>query len=270
MAKIAIVTGASSGIGAEFCSALDARGLDEIWLIARRKDSLDAVASKLSIRCRVIPSDLSIPDGRAQVAGLLSSASPDVRFLVNCAGLGRFGDSFSIDPRETRSMMEVNMAAVVEVTSACIPFMSSGSRIITLCSEAAYVAAYRLGVYAASKAFVRSYLDSLRLEVADRGISVLEVSPGWVDTPFIQGVESTFKAPRKVFGSTVSREDVVSKAMKDSERGRRRSVCGFSTRAAIAMATHFPRLAAWYWRRMWGRSPHPSSAPSNWLLYRLR
>ncbi|MBR6871476.1 MAG: SDR family NAD(P)-dependent oxidoreductase [Candidatus Methanomethylophilaceae archaeon] len=97
----------------------------------------------------------------------LSKESPEVIFLINCAGLGRFGDSFSIDPAETRSMIEVNMTSVVEVTSACIPHMPRGARIITLCSEAAYVAAYRLSVYAASKAFVRSYLDSLRMEVED-------------------------------------------------------------------------------------------------------
>ncbi len=251
MARIALVTGASSGIGAEFCSALDARGLDEIWMVARRKDSLEKVASGLSTPCRILPSDLSTPEGRKKVADALSEESPDVRFLINCAGLGRFGDSYSIDPGETRSMIEVNISSVVEVTSACIPYMSSGSRIITLCSEAAYVAAYRLNVYAASKAFVKRYLDALRMEVEDKGISVLEVSPGWVDTPFIQGVETTFKAPEKVFGHTVTKEDVVAKAMKDSDKGKKRSVCGFATCASIAMATHFPGIAAGYWRRLW-------------------
>ncbi len=251
MARVAVVTGASSGIGAEFCSAVDDRGLDEIWLIARRKKALEAVASGLKTRCRVIPSDLSTQEGRDEVVGLLSAESPDVRFLINCAGLGRFGDSFSIDPGETRSMIEVNIKSVVEITSACIPLMSSGSRIITLASEAAYVPAYRLNVYAASKAFVKRYLDALRMEVEDRGISVLEVSPGWVDTPFIQGVETTFKAPKKVFGHTVSKEDVVAKAMRDSDNGKKRSVCGFATRASIALATHFPGIAAGYWRRLW-------------------
>ena len=251
MAKIALVTGASSGIGAEFCRALDSRGLDEIWLVARRKDSLEKVALGLDTRCRILVSDLSTQDGRDTVTATLSKESPEVIFLINCAGLGRFGDSFSMDPAETRSMIEVNMTSVVEVTSACIPHMPRGARIITLCSEAAYVAAYRLSVYAASKAFVRSYLESLRMEVEDKGISVLEVSPGWVDTPFIQGVETTCRAPKKVFGHTVSKEDVVAKAMRDSDNGRRRSVCGFATRASIALATHFPRIAAGYWRRLW-------------------
>ncbi len=251
MSRIAVVTGASSGIGAEFCSAVDERGLDEIWLIARRKEALEAVASGLKTRSRVIPSDLSTQEGRDEVVRLLSAESPDVRFLINCAGLGRFGDSFSIDPAETRSMIEVNIKSVVEITSACIPLMSSGSRIITLASEAAYVAAYRLNVYAASKAFVKRYLDALRMEVEGKGISVLEVSPGWVDTPFIQGVETTFKAPKKVFGHTVSKEDVVAKAMRDSDNGKKRSVCGFATRASIALATHFPGIAAGYWRRLW-------------------
>ncbi len=259
MPRVAIVTGASSGVGAEFCKALDARGLDEIWLVARRKGALEEVASGLKTSSRVVPSDLSTPEGREEVARLVSIESPDIRFLVNCAGLGRFGDSFSIDAADTRSMMEVNMSSVVELTSACVPHMSPGSRIIALCSEAAYVAAYRLGVYAASKAFVRSYLDALRLEVEDRGISVLEVSPGWIDTPFIQGVESSCKAPAKVFGGIVSKEDVVAKALRDSDRGRRRSVCGLKTRATIGLAVHLPRFASWYWRRMWRRQGSPAA-----------
>lgn len=252
MSGIAVVTGASSGIGAEFCRMLDSRGLDGIWMVSRREDAMRAVSLDLSTPCRFFPLDLSTAEGRDSLASVLSEGSPEIEYLVNCAGLGRFGDSFSMDVGLTRSMIEVNVSSVVEVTSACIPLMHPGSAVITLCSEAAYVPAYRLSVYSASKAFVRSYLDSLRYEVASRGISVLEVSPGWVKTPFIDGVKSSHYAPDAVFGYAVAPEDVVSKAMADLGRGRKRSVCGLRTRATIALATHFPRMASWVWHRLWG------------------
>ena len=251
MQGVAVVTGASSGIGAEFCRALDSEGLEEIWMVSRRRDAMESVSDGLSTPCRIIATDLSTAEGRGLLASSLSESSPNVRYLVNCAGLGRFGDSFSMDPGLTRSMIEVNVTSVVEAVNACVPFMGPGSAVVTLCSEAAYVPAYRLGVYSASKAFVRSYLDSLRYEVEDKGISVLEVSPGWVRTPFIDGVKSSHDAPDAVFGHSVSPEDVASKAMADLKRGRRRSVCGARARATISLATHFPRLASWVWRRLW-------------------
>ncbi len=251
MARIAAVTGASSGIGAEFCRALDSEGLDEIWMISRRADAMGAVASGIRTECRIIPADLSDAKERDRLADAVGEEKPDIRYAIACAGLGRFGDSFSIPKEQTRSMIEVNVSSTVDFVSMCVPFMGNGSHIIALCSEAAYVAAYRLGVYSASKAFVRSYLDSLRYEVEERGISVLEVSPGWVDTPFIDGVRSSFDAPPKVFGSAATREAVVAKAMKDCAAGRKRSVCGLSTRATIALAGHFPRFASYCWRRYW-------------------
>ena len=253
MAKVAAVTGASSGIGAEFCRALDAEDLDEIWMISRRADAMEGIASGIRTKCRIIPIDLSDENGRDRLATKIQTEKPDIRYAIGCAGLGRFGDSFSIPKEQTRSMIEVNISSTVEFVSMCIPFMGRGSHIIVLCSEAAYVAAYRLGVYAASKAFVRSYLDSLRYEVENKGISVLEVSPGWVDTPFIDGARSSFDAPPKVFGGTVTKEAVVKKAMEDCASGRKRSVCGFATRTIISLATHFPRFSSYYWRRLWKR-----------------
>ena len=249
--NIAIVTGASSGIGADFCRELDDRGLECIWRVSRNASRMGSLADGLSTPVRIVPCDLASVADRDSLRALISEEAPDIGYLVNCAGLGRFGDPVGMPVEDARAMIDVNISAVVELTSACIPFMRPGSRIITLCSEAAYVSTYNLNVYASTKSFIRSYLDALRLEVEDRGIGVLEVSPGWVDTPFIEDCIDNHDVPEKVFGHKVQSIDVVRKALKDSDSGRRRSVCGFQTRMVIALASHLPGFAARIWRGYW-------------------
>jgi hypothetical protein len=248
MTSIAIVTGASSGMGAEFCSRLDSYGLDCIWLVARRKDRLDEVASSLSTPARSIPLDLTDRDQIQTLRELLDSESPDVRYLVNCAGFGKFGLTWELSPQITRSMIDLNVTALVEVTSICIPHMGSGSHIIELDSLSAYVPLYDLNVYASTKAFVRHFCTGLRMELKDKGVSVTEVSPGWVRTDFIDISVTESDVPRKVFNSSVSKEDVVSAAMKAADKGRSRSICGFGSRCIAAIAPRFPKLAARLWR----------------------
>lgn len=249
--SIAIVTGASSGIGTDFCRELDSRNLECIWMVARNTSRMEEIGKGLKTPVKVIGCDLSKTADRDSLRLILQQEAPDVEYLVNCAGLGRFGDPAEMPVEDTRAMIEVNISSVVEVTAACIPLMSPGSRIITLCSEAAYVSTYRLNVYASTKSFIRSYLDALRIELEDRGIGVLEVSPGWVNTPFIEDCIDNHDVPPKVFGHKVESIDVVKKALKDSDAGRRRSVCGAYTRIIIAIASLFPRTAARIWRGYW-------------------
>ena len=250
--KIAIVTGASSGMGEEFCRNLDRKGLDEIWLIARRADRLKNISETLSTHCRIIPADLTQTDSFDHIRKELKSSDPDVRYLVNCAGFGKFGNTWEIPDSETRGMIDLNITALVEMTNLCIPHMSDGSRVIQLCSASAYISLYKLNVYASTKAFVRSFCNGLRKEVEYRGITVTEVSPGWVDTDFITISKETDEVPDKVFKHLLRKEDVVAKAMTDADRGKDRSVTGTFYRIQIAMSTHFPRLAANVWRGYFG------------------
>lgn len=246
--RIAIVTGASSGMGEEFCKHLDLKGLDEIWMIARRADRLESLAEKLSTQCRIISGDLTKSDTLQSIRDELDREKLDIRYLINCAGFGRFGNTWEIPDEDTRGMIDLNVTALVEMTNLCIPHMSRGSRIIQLCSASAYISLYRLNVYASTKAFVKSYCNGLRKEVEYLGITVTEVSPGWVDTDFINISKETDKVPDKVFKHLLRKEDVVGKAMEDAERGRGRSVTGTFYRIQIAMSTHFPKLAAKIWR----------------------
>ena len=246
--RIAVVTGASSGMGAEFCRALDAEGLDFIWASARRADRLEALASSLDTPCRAIPADLSTAEGVETLLSAVRAESPEISYLVNCAGFGRFGRSWELPEGDTRSMISLNAAALAEITAGCIPFMGEGSHIVEVCSASAYLPLAELNVYSATKAFVKSYCDGLRQELEGTGISVLEVSPGWVETDFIPLTRGEEGVPDKVFKHTVTKEEVVSEAMEDLRRGRRRSVCGAYNRFQVFACRHMPRLATRIWR----------------------
>lgn len=245
---IAIVTGASSGIGEEFCRALDSRGLDCIWLVARRSDRLQEVSKGLRTPCRIVTADLSNIEGIRTVTDAIASEIPEIGVLVNCAGFGRFGRTWEITSEDTVSMISVNVTALVEITRACIPFMRSGSEIVEVCSASAYLPLPELNVYSATKAFVRSFCDALREELRGTGIRVLEVSPGWVGTDFIDISVSGRSVPGKVFKHTVTKEEVVARAMSDLAKGKRRSVCGWYNRFQIFACRHMPRLATNVWR----------------------
>ena len=251
--KIAIVTGASSGMGEEFCRHLDRKGLDEIWIIARRADRLESLAETLSTHSHIIPGDLTDISIINSISNELDSKQPDIRYLVNCAGFGKFGNTWEIPAEQTKAMIDLNITALVEMSSICIPYMSSGSRMIQLCSASAYIPLYKLNVYASTKAFVRSFCSGLSKELENMGVTVTEVSPGWVDTDFIGISRETDVVPEKVFKHILTKEEVVSKAMSDAEKGKRRSVTGSFYRMQIAISTHFPELAAKIWRGYFGR-----------------
>lgn len=251
--RVAIVTGASSGMGEEFCRHLDRKDLDEIWLIARRADRLQSLSEKLSTECRILPLDLTDRDSFEVLRREMDSQRIDIRYLINCAGFGKFGNTWEIPEKDTLGMIDLNITALVELSSICVPHMSEGSRIIQLCSASAYISLYRLNVYASTKAFVRSFCNGLRKEVEDKGITVTEVSPGWVDTDFIRISKETDEVPDKVFKHLLKKEEVISKAMSDAEKGKRRSIAGAFYKMQIMMSTHFPGFAARVWRGYFGK-----------------
>ena len=248
MTRVAIITGASSGMGAEFCKRLDAYNLDSIWLIARRKDKLDEVASSLKTANRIITADLTDPSQIDSIKALIDSEAPDIRYLINCAGFGKFGMTWELSPELTKSMIDLNVTALVQMTSICIPHMREGSHIIELDSLSAYVPLYDLNVYASTKAFVRHFCSGLRAELKDRRVSVTEVSPGWVRTEFIDISVTESNVPAKVFNNSVSKEDVVSAALKAADKGKSRSVCGIGNKCVAAIGPRMPKLAARIWR----------------------
>ena len=192
---IAIVTGASSGLGLEFVRQLDVRSsvtdadagvhhIDEFWLVARNTAKLEEVARDLSTPARAVSADLSKQEDIDCIEADLGKANGVVTYLVNCAGFGRLGSWKDIANDDAAAMIDLDARAVVALTRACLPHMERGSRIIEVASAAAFCPLPYLNVYAASKAFVLRYTRALRWELHGSGITVTALCPTWVKTGF--------------------------------------------------------------------------------------
>ena len=153
--NIAIVTGASSGLGWEFAREIDNEpGLEEIWLIARRKKNLEQLAKKLKKKPVVLSLDLQNPDGIAQLKKKLERENPRIHYLVNNAGIGAVGYASEISLHRQTEMIDLNVRALTEITIFSIPFMSENSKIIQIASSAGFAPMANFAVYAATKAFI--------------------------------------------------------------------------------------------------------------------
>ena len=199
MSKIAIITGASSGLGVEFYKHLQNEGLDEIWLIARRKDRLETVKNEFGkVNTRCIPMDITLDENISKLKDLLDSEKPDVSFLINNAGFGVLGRLDEADYTTQGGMIDLNDKALVTMTICVLPYMSKHSGIINTCSIASFVPNARMSVYSATKSFVMSFSRSLRYELKNRKINVTAVCPGPMSTEFLavagigEGASKTF------------------------------------------------------------------------------
>jgi short-subunit dehydrogenase len=190
--KVAIITGASSGMGREFARIAAASGeVDEIWAVARRSERLAELAAELSIPLRPLCLDLGDASSAERLEAMLGEEKPDVRALVNAAGFAKFGTCSDITRAENDGMIDVNVRALVDVTTACLPYMTRGARIIEIASCAGFLPLPGLNVYAASKAFVLRYTRGLKRELMGRGLRVTALCPGWVKTEFVAVARDT-------------------------------------------------------------------------------
>jgi short-subunit dehydrogenase len=226
--NIAIITGASSGMGVEFALQLDNAleySIDEVWLIARRKEALLEVAQYLEHTSRVLDMDVTNAAHIMRLKKLLAEEKPCIRVLVNSAGYGIMGDFASADISDTTGMIDINCKALTNITHMCLPYMRKNSRIIQMASSAAFLPQPNFAVYAATKSYVLSFSRALNQELRKKKIYVTAVCPGPVDTPFFDIAEKTGStlAVKKL---TITRADlVVAQAIKDSYYKRERSVC---------------------------------------------
>ena len=193
--KIAIITGASSGLGREYVRQYDKKErFDEIWAVARREEKLEELEEITRCVVRPVSLDLSEKESIEELKNMLEKEKPSVTVLVNAAGFGRIGPCRDIPYTDTDKMIDLNCRAAVDVTSVVLPYMEKGSRILEICSTAAFQPFPGLGVYAATKAFLHSYTKSLHHELLTTGIHVTAVCPYWIkDTEFIEKAKKTDK-----------------------------------------------------------------------------
>ena len=189
--KIAIVTGASSGMGREFVRQLGYfyKNLDEIWVIARRKERLEALAKESRVPLRIFAGDLQKKKVYKELRDALEKEQPDLRMLVNSAGFGKSGSVEEILSEKFRiqtDMVDVNCRSLTRMTLLCLPFLRAGSRIVNLASASAFCPQPYFSVYAATKSYVLSFSRSLGEELRKKGIVVTAVCPGPVDTEFFK------------------------------------------------------------------------------------
>lgn len=227
--RIAIVTGASSGIGREFVRQLDTcmKTIDEIWVIGRREKRLKELKEKVNnIHLRMLTLDLNKRMDIDILSHLLSSEKPEVRLLVQAAGVGYSGCFMEKTRVEAEEMIMVNDLALVSVAHVVIPYMTTPSNMILLASASAFTPQKEFAVYAASKAFVLSFARALNAELKDDGITVTAVCPGPVETEFLKKCngdkeEKLLKEKVKVLPAPVVR-----KALIDAKAGKDISVYG--------------------------------------------
>ncbi len=221
--KIAVITGASSGLGEHFAIETDKSRpeIDEIWLIARRKDRLEEVSRKLSKKSRALSMDITSEEDIKSLSSLLEEEKPEICLLINNAGFGKLDEFKNLSTAENAGMIRLNCEALTVVTSVVLPFMPKNSEIINSCSIASFAPNARMAVYSSTKAFVLSFSKALRFELKKQKINVLACCPGPMDTEFlpVAGIaEGTSKAfdmlPR------VNPQIMAKKSLKASEKRR--------------------------------------------------
>ncbi len=235
--RIAIVTGASSGLGMAYAKeiAREESGIDEIWLIARRKGKLEALAQELkglSMESRIFPMDLTCQDSYQDLVKALTEGQLRVGLLINCAGYAKIGNYERVTPYDSLHMIDLNCKAAVQMTTSVLPFMKAGDRIMQVCSTAAFQPLQHMNIYGASKAFLYHYTRALRMEVLPRRIMVTAVCPYWIkDTEFIQVAKDQEELVKgqsavKHFPFSTKVSPVARRSLRASRRGKAVSTPG--------------------------------------------
>ncbi len=243
MKKIAVITGASSGIGREFALQISRKykSIEEIWLIARRTDRLEELKKEIHGKTvRILSLDLTDEGDIQLYKSLLERQNPAVRILVNAAGYGIIGHFNRLSYEENLGMIDLNCKALTAITYLTLPYMSHPSNIIHMASAAAFLPQPSFAVYAATKSMVLSFSRALNQELFDEGISVTAVCPGPVETEFFDIAEKHCKTKSYKNLFRVDAAHVVRKALLDAFYYKDVSVYGASMNALRTVSSVIP------------------------------
>ncbi|ERP39140.1 SDR family NAD(P)-dependent oxidoreductase [Chitinivibrio alkaliphilus] len=229
--KIALITGATSGIGYAFVEHIDTLSeVDEIWVSGRRITVLEKIQSSCKTRIRTFPGDCTTKAVGHEIEHALHTTKACISYLVISAGMGKAGPFRQSSYTDQLTMVDLNCRAVVDIIHCALPAMGKGSTLFLLSSIAGFSPLGNYAVYAASKAFTTSLGISLREELRP-DITVVTVTPSSVDTPFHRISKST-GIKKRYFTQKTAPEKVVQKAFADGQKHHAYSCAG---RVAIAV-----------------------------------
>ena len=250
--SIAVVTGASAGIGREFVYAIDKeKQYDEIWVIARRAERLEELKGKCETPVRSVVLDLSDLQSLDEYRNLLEAEKPEIGLLVNAAGFGVFGPFEEKNLSKQLSSVTVNSLALTGMCHISIPYMRTGDSIINVGSNSAWQPVPYQTVYGASKSYVLNFSRSLYRELQSKGIHVMCVCPGWIKTEFQQVAqhEKYIRYVDRWYGP----EEVAAQAMKDLKKRKMVSILGSPVRRQVRLVKFLPvKLVMKIWCKQQG------------------
>jgi short-subunit dehydrogenase len=254
MKNIAIVTGASSGIGKEFFLSLreKAQNLDEIWVIARSEEKLKALQALTSTPLKILPLDLSNPNAIPVFEKTLQEEQPIVKYLICASGFGRFSAVEDDENAVLQNMVDLNCRSIVGITRAAMPYFVKGSLTILIASVAAFQPIPYIATYGASKAFVLSYGRAFNKELRKKGARCLCVCPFWTKTAFFErAINANENAVVKKYVAMYEPSQIVNRAWKDvKKKNRDVSIHGFKAKGQTLLVKILPhRLVMWVWMK---------------------
>ena len=246
--KIAIITGASGGLGKEFVALLLNEELDEIWCVARNIQKLNSLKEEYGDKVIPLSFDLSKQESITAMRDLIDSKKPQIKYLINNAGIGEILGSYKqLSLEKTFKIIQINCNVVVSLCSICIPYMQTGDKILNLSSQSSFQPVPYLNLYAATKVFVRSYTRALNVELKGLGISATAVCPGWVDTEMLP---KTSNGKKIKYPGLVSSKPVAVKALSDAKKNKDMSVYSLYVKFMHLLAKIYPqRLVMKTWIR---------------------
>lgn len=260
----AVITGATSGLGKAFVEILlrkpkffgKKHEIDVFYLVGRNEEKMQALLEEFSAykNIKFVPllCDLSIRSEVDKLCSKLLKESPDLSVLINCAGMGKFGDFLAVPLAEHRKILDINVDAVMTLTYALAPIMRDKSRIIQVSSSASFAALPGMATYSASKAFVRFWSVALRKELQKRGIIVTVVCPGAIMTDFFK-VANEYDEMQSLSKKYMisGAEEVAYKALKDAKWRKMTSVYTLPIKFMHLLCKIFPqRFVAWVWTKI--------------------
>ena len=250
--RIAVITGASSGMGREFAVKLEAqKNFEEIWVIARRADRLNELKEVIGEKVRPISLDLTEQESLDKFKAMLEAEKPEIEVLVNASGYGKFGAFEELDLDDQLGMLDLNAKALTAVTYLALPYLKQGSEVYQIASLSSFQPVPYLAVYGATKAYVLSFTRAIGAELRKKGIKMMAVCPGWVKTEFFERAVVK-EGVITYFNQFFTSEQIVKRALRDMKKGKDVSVCGPKIRAQVLLTKllhHRAVMRIWMWQQ---------------------